>query len=113
MEVDLHEIYGQPFGAGHAVPNFCRVSEWIARCLTRLFGLCLDHVFDDFFWIDRRSTAKVALLCVQKAFALLGFSLDPSKSQSPESTCAVLGVIFNTCHLSKTHRLVTSGAKTH
>ena len=32
-EVALHQMYGQPFGAGHAVPNFCRVAEWLARVL--------------------------------------------------------------------------------
>ena len=30
-EVDLHEMYGQPVGAGHAVPNFYRVAEWLCR----------------------------------------------------------------------------------
>ena len=25
--VQFHEMYGQPFGAGHAVPNFCRIAE--------------------------------------------------------------------------------------
>jgi len=52
-EVDLHELYGQPFGAGHAVPNFCRVAEWINRCAQKLFSAYMDHFFDDFFVIDR------------------------------------------------------------
>jgi hypothetical protein len=25
--VQFQEMYGQPFGAGHAVPNFCRIAE--------------------------------------------------------------------------------------
>ena len=35
QQADLFEIYGQPFGAGHAVPNFCRVAEFLARLCTR------------------------------------------------------------------------------
>ncbi len=35
--VDLRNMFGQPFGAGHAVPNFCRVAEWLARVVSRLF----------------------------------------------------------------------------
>ena len=27
--VQLYQMLGQPFGAGHAVPNFCRVAEWL------------------------------------------------------------------------------------
>lgn len=27
-EPTLHEMFGQPFGAGHAVPNFYRFAEW-------------------------------------------------------------------------------------
>ena len=30
-QVELYHMHGQPFGAGHAVPNFCRVAEWISR----------------------------------------------------------------------------------
>lgn len=33
-EVDIHEMFGQPFGAGHAVPNFYRFAE---RYLLRPF----------------------------------------------------------------------------
>eukprot|EP00435_Cladocopium_sp_Y103_P034639 s1626_g9.t1 len=104
--VELHEIYGQPFGAGHAVPNFCRVSEWISRCLSRLYGMCLDHFFDDFFWVEPRSTAQVAVHCVQKSFSLLGFLLDSDKSQPPELVCPILGVLFNTTKLSSDHKLL-------
>ena len=51
-KVDLHEIYGQPFGAGHAVPNFCRVAEWLSRLIARCFRLAVDHFFDDFFVVE-------------------------------------------------------------
>ena len=35
-KVQFHEMYGQPFGAGHAVPNFCRIAEWAVRAVRRL-----------------------------------------------------------------------------
>ena len=51
-KVDLFEMYGQPFGAGHAVPNFYRVAEWICRVRRRFFHVHIDHFFDDFFIIE-------------------------------------------------------------
>ena len=81
--VALHEMYGQPFGAGHSVPNFCRVAEWISRCSTRLFHTFSDHFFDDFFCLEPASTVDSAIFCIKALFAELGFQLDPDKSQPP------------------------------
>ena len=94
--VDLHEMYGQPFGAGHAVPNFCRVAEWISRCLQRLYHMMVDHFFDDFFVVEPDWSIEVAMFCLRETFSVLGFALDPDKSQVPAQVCAVLGVLFNT-----------------
>ena len=93
-DVKLYEIYGQPFGAGHAVPNFCRVAEWLARCACRLFQLLIDHFFDDFFLIEEENLAETAVWCLREFFGLMGFKLDPSKSQPPAQIAAVLGVHF-------------------
>jgi hypothetical protein len=35
-KVQFHKMYSQPFGAGHAVPNFCRIAEWAVRAVRRL-----------------------------------------------------------------------------
>ena len=40
-QAKLLEIYGQPFGAGHAVPNFYRVAEWLSRLLVRALHLLI------------------------------------------------------------------------
>jgi len=50
--VQFHEMYGQPFGAGHAVPNSCRLAEWASRVTRRLLLLVLDHFFDDYFLVE-------------------------------------------------------------
>ena len=47
--VDFHEMYGQPFGAGHAVPNFYRLACWAVRGARRTLHLVMDHFFDDYF----------------------------------------------------------------
>ena len=60
-EVKLHLMYGQPFGAGHSVRNFCRVSEWIARVLQRLYYMAVDHFFDDFRIIEPTFTISSAV----------------------------------------------------
>ena len=49
----LFEIYGQPFGAGHSVPNFYRCAEWLCRLVVRSLS------------IMNRSFLRRFLLCVQ------------------------------------------------
>ena len=48
-KVDYHEMWGQPFGAGQAVPNFYRAAEWCAQVYRHLLWLIVNHFFDDFF----------------------------------------------------------------
>ena len=103
--VVLFEMYGQPFGAGHAVPNFCRVSEWLSRMLQRYFHLHVDHFFDDFFLVEPSLTVQAGIFVMKEAFKLLGFSLDPEKSQPPAAICAILGVVFSTAALASERRI--------
>ena len=92
----LFEIYGQPFGAAHAVPNFYRLAEWVCRLLIRAFHLLVDHFFDDYFAVVRRGESQASLFCLQEAFKVLGVVLDDEKSQPPSDFAMVLGVAFNT-----------------
>ena len=92
--VYLREMYGQPFGAGHAVPNFCRVAEWLSRCAQRLFHTFSDHFFDDFFCLEPQDTIESVIFCIKAMFEELGFALDPDKTQPPASVCAILGIHF-------------------
>ena len=94
-EAKLFTMHGQPFGAGHAVPNFYRLAEWACRVITRGFSLLLDHFFDDYFYVDRPACATSARFCLQEGFKLLGLTLDPDKSQPPSEVAHVLGVAFN------------------
>ena len=105
-EVRFHEMFGQPFGAGHAVPNFCRVAEWISRCLQRMFTMVVDHFFDDFMIVEPEWSIHSAVFCLQEAFKLLGFALDPQKSQAPAAIVAVLGVAINATVLESERRLL-------
>ena len=50
---ELFEIYGQPFGAAHAVLNFHRVAEWACRLMFRAYNAMIDHFFDDEFVVFR------------------------------------------------------------
>lgn len=74
---------------------FYRIAEWMCRFLVRCFSLLLDHFFDDFFWITRTEESSFAAFCVQEGFRLLGWELDPEKSQVPAEVASVLGVLFN------------------
>lgn len=95
-KANLFNLYGQPFGAAHAVPNFYRLAEWACRVLAKAFSLLLDHFFDDFFLVSRASEAEVCSFCLREAFTLLGLTLDDKKSQPPSSVAHVLGVVINT-----------------
>lgn len=101
----LHELRAQPFGAGHAVPNFCRVSEWLARLHQNLYSMVVDHFFDDFFIVEPSTTADTALFVLKETFTALGFLLDPEKSQPPSEVQAVLGVVFNTAALRNERKI--------
>ena len=94
-QVELFEIYGQPFGAGHAVPNFYRVAEWLCRLLVLGYNLAIDHFFDDYFLVERPECSAISSFCVSESFALLGFELDPEKAQTPAEVASILGVVFN------------------
>ena len=104
-EPTLHEMRAQPFGAGHAVPNFCRVSEWLARLLQNVYHMVADHFFDDFFVVEPSTTIDTAMFVLRETFSLLGFSLDSEKSQPPSSVQAVLGVLFNTLALKNEKKI--------
>ena len=83
----LFTMYGQPFGAGHS----CRVAEWLSRFCQRYFKLCTDHFFDDFFTVEPSATIQSAMFCLQQSFSILGFSLDPEKTQPPKCNMQHLG----------------------
>ena len=94
-QVKLHEMYGQPFGAGHAVPNFYRVAEWFCRLVVRLYGIQCDHFFDDYWIVDRAENSRVSLKCLLETAQLLGIRFDPDKTQLPAKQAEVLGVLFD------------------
>ena len=95
----VHEMFGQPFGAGHAVPNFYRFAEWFQRFICRYFCIFCDHFFDDFWIVSRDCYASHALHCLLTSAELLGIVFDADKTQSPSDQSEVLGVVFNTSHL--------------
>ena len=91
--------------AGHSVPNFCRVAEWISRCSIRLFHTLSDHFFDGFFCLEPTSTVESALFCIKALFMDLGVQLDSDKSQLPSQACAILGIMFSTHGLAAERRI--------
>ena len=107
VEMDLLDlVHGQPFGAAHSVPNFYRVSEWASRCLTRAYGMMLDHFFDDFFLVSVSPEANTSAFCLRETFKLLGLTLDPDKSQLPSEAAHILGVVFCTNKLESERLLL-------
>ena len=93
--LDCHESYGQPFGAGHAVPNFYRIAQWCATVGRRLLKLPVDHFFDDFWIVEPKCLAPSGVWAFRSLMKSCGFGLDPGKSQIPASVWNALGVAFD------------------
>ena len=89
-------MHGQPFGAGHSVPNFYRVAEFINRIIIRHYKVLMDHFFDDFYMVSKSSESTTSAFCLRETLKLLGFVLDLEKSQVPCEVAHILGVVFNT-----------------
>ena len=105
-DVGIHAMYGQPFGAGHAVPNFYRVAEWFSRFLINWFHLGVDHFFDDYWIVAPQPQAVQALACLEESAELMGITFDPDKRQPPSQKAEVLGVIFDTSQVATQRLLV-------
>jgi hypothetical protein len=93
--VQFHEMYGQPFGAGHAVPNFCRIAEWAVRAVRRLLFLVVDHFFDDYFLVEPRCLAASAVWAFRRSMHLFRPHHRPKKSQLPSTVWRAPGIHFN------------------
>jgi len=98
--IDYHEMWGQPFGAAHAVPNFCRLAAWAMLAATRLLHVVIDHFFDDYFMVEPKVTVASATWACRRLFRLVGLNLDPDKAQLPAEVWHALGVAFDMQTLS-------------
>ena len=85
-------MYGQPFGAGHAVPNFCRIEQAV-RAVRRLLFLVVDHFFDDYFLVEPKCLAASAVGLSGAACNFFGLIID--KSQLPSTVWRALGAHFD------------------
>ena len=94
-EVKLHELFGQPFGAGHAVPNFYRLAAWLNRASRRLLFIIIEHFFDDYFYLEPRFSAASATWALRRLAAALGVVLAPDKAQLPSQLLTSLGIVFD------------------
>ena len=74
--------------------------------MIRGYHLLLDHFFDDFFAALRPEEAESAMFCMRESFTLLGFDLDPTKSQPPAEVSHVLGVSWNTASLQSQKKML-------
>ena len=101
-----HEMWGQPFGAGHAVPNFCRIAEHLARIIRKLLYIVTDHFFDDFWIIEPQLTIDSAFWAFNMMMKLFGFAFDKEKEQLPRSVWHALGVVFDMQTLQSARRLI-------
>jgi len=110
--IDYHELYGQPFGAGHAVPNFYRLAAWAMAGIRRLLFVVGDHFFDDYFYIEPKNTAPSAAWALQRFMQIVGLKLDSEKSQLPRSVWHALGVVFDMRSMLSSRLLLVKAKET-
>jgi hypothetical protein len=103
--VDFHEMWGSPFGAAHAVHNFNRLAEWLNRVIRRMLFMVLEHYFDDFTALEPAFSLPAGMWVFRETLRLMGFSLDPDKSQPPSDVLISLGVLFSMTMVRTTLRI--------
>jgi hypothetical protein len=92
-EVRFCIVLGLVFGLGASVVAFNRVSlylESVARLF--LFILCC-HYYDDFSYLEFYDVAQQAKSLLYSLFSMLGWLIDPGKSQGPSNIYRWLGAM--------------------
>ena len=84
--------YAMPFGAVAAVYAWDRLGAFLAGALTELFHLPVCRYVDDMFLVDFGELAAESRSLMLEVVALLGFTLEESKTPAPASSQDVLGV---------------------
>lgn len=69
------------------------MAEFLNRVLIRGLNLIVDHFFD-FFPADIPECSRTSVFCLTETFALLGFQLDPEKTQVLSEVAEILGVCY-------------------
>ena len=88
------EIWGHPFGAGHAVPNFYKRAAWLKELTRKLLFCHIDQFFDDFWVIEPCGTSVGSLWSFRQITAACSYVLDPKKAQLPTDVWDTLGINF-------------------
>ena len=96
------EMYTMPFGAMGGVLSWYRCAMAQRCLLRRLFKLCIFYYVDDTHQFEITETAVKGKRLMQQVMGLLGWDLDPEKSQGMSSSVTSLG-----CHLHITRSGVT------
>ena len=87
------ELDGLAFGLGAAVLEFNRVPEHVCAVARRWLALPVTHFYDDFRTVDIAASAGSVDRYFADLCAWLGWQLDPSKHQVPETLIKFLGVM--------------------
>ena len=90
--------FAMPFGAVSAVYAWDRVGEAIVAILRRSFLLPVDRYVDDLFWIDWEPISSESRALLLELVHLIGFTLDPEKSDIPAPKMDILGAHVSIIH---------------
>jgi len=99
--MEYRQVFGLPFGLTSAVLQFNRVAHFICWTMNTLFGVVIDHYFDDYLIVDQRVGGQSAQSALAAAHRVMGLLSLAEKKHSPVAKeNKALGVW---CDVSRAH----------
>jgi hypothetical protein len=87
------ELDGLPFGVTPAVLEFNRVPAFLTAVCRRWLAIPVISFYDDFKITGVKAGKGSEDRCFQELVSLVGYRLDSSKHQPPDTTCTFLGTL--------------------
>eukprot|EP00439_Symbiodinium_sp_Y106_P045782 s258_g5.t2 len=94
----LWSHFALPFGSVGSVWGYLRVADVVAFLTITLLFVFAAHYVDDFFSLERSSTAALSFMMFQTFHRSLGFRMKEEKSKEPGASQTLLGIEWEINH---------------
>ena len=94
----LWSHFALPFGSVGSVWGYLRVADVVSFLTITLLFMFAAHYVDDFFSLERSSTAALSFAMFQTFHRSLGFRMKEEKSKEPRASQTLLGIEWEINH---------------